>query len=317
MKWSRLLFVLLGLLISLLMPAIVSMSLDNKNHRNNCTRDISSTLRSLTRQADVICEAAVKEGPYASSARPPVVDNLVNNRPAAGDTITIKIRRVLKGSNNVTIIILKLPWRDIVNSCVKRGDKLIFFLKHTMDGLRFEMLVPPVKPTKVLTRKLRRHISMANLTQMLKKKNRKVAEGKKLKLTCTSTHRNAKFRWLRNGKLIRKSPEMSFKKKNPGKANPKSILRIRKLRQDHTGLYTCTIDVGGKKYSKEFNITVIEPSEVQCADQQYCFNQGECWQKLPPLDEKYCKCHMNYSGLRCESVSINSSLFRNLQSEAN
>lgn len=50
-------------------------------------------------------------------------------------------------------------------------------------------------------------------TRELKKKNRKVAEGKKLKLTCTSSHRNAKFRWLRNGKVIRKSSEMSFKKK--------------------------------------------------------------------------------------------------------
>lgn len=50
-------------------------------------------------------------------------------------------------------------------------------------------------------------------TSELKKKNRKVAEGKKLKLTCTSSYRNAKFRWLRNGKIIRKSSEMSFKKK--------------------------------------------------------------------------------------------------------
>lgn len=315
MKWSRLVFVLLKILISLL--PVVSMN-------NNCTQDISSTLRSLTRQADVICEAAVKKAP-SYSARPPgvVFNKFVSNRPVAGDTVTIKVRRILKGGKklNITLLSLKIPKRDIVNSCVlqlKKGDKLIFFLKYAMmDGLRFEMITPPVNPTKTLNRKLRRHLSRTNFTRELKKKNRKVAEGKKLKLTCTSSDRNAKFRWLRNGKVIRKSSEMSFKKKNQGKANPKSVLRIRQLRQNHTGVYTCTIDVGGKKYSKDFNITVIGPSEVQCADQKYCLNQGECWQKLPPLDEKYCKCHMNFSGLRCESVSINSSLLRNLQSEAN
>ena len=156
MKWSAVVFVSFGILISLL--PVVS--------QNNCTQDLSSTLRSLTRQADVICEAAVKKA-LSNPTRTPgvVVDKFVGNRPDAGDTVTIKIRRVLKGviKANITMLPVKIARRDIVNSCVlqlKRGDKLIFFLKYTvMDGLRFEMLTPPVIPTKSLSRKIRRYVN--------------------------------------------------------------------------------------------------------------------------------------------------------------
>ncbi|CAI9720502.1 pro-neuregulin-2, membrane-bound isoform isoform X2 [Octopus vulgaris] len=135
------------------------------------------------------------------------------------------------------------------------------------------MITPPIDSTKIHNRKLRRIISNSDKASNTKR-IKKVVKGTKVK----------------------------FKKKKSKKVFQRSTLRIRKVTSEHTGTYTCAIDIKGKKYLKDFFLFVTQPSEKQCEDQHYCLNKGECWYRLPPLDEKYCKCHIDYTGQRCETM---------------
>ncbi|XP_014769147.1 uncharacterized protein LOC106868416 isoform X2 [Octopus bimaculoides] len=274
-----------------------------------CPVNIGSTLPPLTRIADVICEGTIKKAP--SNVK---VNSLnVNSYGTGQDNITITVRRVLKGKKKVTSrseLLVNLPKSNQQDACIytlRKGDKRLFFLIAYKDTY-YTMITPPIDSTKIHNRKLRRIISNSDKASNTKR-IKKVVKGTKVKLVCTSPieNENAKFRWLRNGTLIRNSRDISkrkkkFKKKKTKKVYQRSTLRIRKVTSAHTGTYTCAIDIRGKKYLKDFFLIVTQPSEKQCEDQHYCLNKGECWYRLPPLDEKYCKCHIDYTGERCETM---------------
>ncbi|GAB1599754.1 uncharacterized protein LOC115209589 [Argonauta hians] len=268
-----------------------------------CPVNPGLALAPLTRIADVICEGIVKKAPsnvHLNSLKPYYYGTDQEN-------ITIIVRRVLKGKKKIksrSELYVNIPYTNQQDACIyslRKGDKRLFHL-ITYNNY-YTMISAPIGTTKSHNRKIRRIINTPDKTYI--KRIKKVEKGSKVKFACTTPNDMAKFRWLKNGKLIRNTKDMSRKKQSKKKGKRvihRSVLRIRKVTKEHGGSYTCAINIKGKKHFKDFFLIVTQPSEIQCEDQHYCLNNGECWYRLPPLDEKYCKCPINYNGKRCERL---------------